>query len=382
MQPVLILFFKSRAVIFRMKLPEMMFIVLLWLAFIPASLKADDLGYLVFEVQTKQVVNCYEAVGTIRPREEPAVSSQVQAEVLEVLVNPGDEVHPGELMVRLDDRKYKSRLNQAMEQFQAAGAAVKRAEQQSAKVKALLDEVSQDYERYQDLHSRDVISRQEYERAASAYYQAAADFEQSLMAIQEANFNKVAAQEKTAELKMFLEYTEIRSPGRGQVVQRLVHPGDMASPGKVLLILQSRHMLRVEAQIPERLISRVTIGEEFEIWIDSLQKTFKARVTEIVPQVDAGARSFLIKLDMEPGHKEVYPGMFVRMFVPLEHEDMILVPASAVHYIGQLQTVTVLENGETDIRHVRTGRKFQEYIEILSGLSAGEKVTFVKDGSF
>ncbi|MFN2341865.1 MAG: efflux RND transporter periplasmic adaptor subunit, partial [Desulfonatronovibrio sp.] len=205
-------------------------------------------------------------------------------------------------------------------------------------------------------------SRQEYEKAASAYHQATADYKQSLMAIQEADYNKIAAQERTAELKILLDYTEIRASGQGEVVQSLVDPGDMASPGKDLLMLQSRHLLRMEAQVPERLVSRVAVGEEIEIRIDSLQKTFKAKVAEIVPRADPAARSFMVKLDIGPGHRQVYPGMFARMLVPLEHEDVILIPKSAVHYIGQLQTVTMLEDGKTDIRHVRTGRKFQEYI--------------------
>lgn len=382
MQSDFIFFFRSEAGLLRMKTVAMMFIVLFWLMLIPVGLVADDRDDLVFEAQAKKVRNYYEAVGTIRPRENPAISSQVQAEVLEVLVNPGQEVQPGQLMIRLNDREYKSRLNQAMEQFQAAGAAVKQAEQQTAKARALFDEVSQEYERYKSLYAQDVISRQEYEKIASVYHQVTADYEQSLMAIQEAGFNKVAAREKAAELKILLEYTEIRAPGRGQVVQRLVHLGDMASPGKVLLLLQSRHLLRMEARVPERLVSRIGIGEEYEVRIDSLQKTFTAKMAEIVPQADAAARSFLVKLDLELSEDEIYPGMFARMLVPLEYEEVILVPANAIHYIGQLQTVIVLENDEANIRHVRTGRAFQEDIEILSGLNAGEKVIIEKDGAF
>ncbi|MFP4084906.1 MAG: efflux RND transporter periplasmic adaptor subunit [Desulfonatronovibrio sp.] len=381
MRADIILFLKYQAGLFKVKIAAMMLVVLLCLVLVPVSLEADDQDYLIFEVQTEQAVSYYQAVGTISPRHEPAISSRIQAEVLEVLVNSGDEVKPGELMIRLDDREYKSRLEQAVEQFQAARAAVKRAEHESAKARAHMEEVSQDYERYKNLHSGDIISRQEYEKAASAYYQATADYEQSLMAIQEADYNRVAAQEKAAELKILLGYTEIRAPGRGEVVQRLIHPGDMASPGKVLIELQSRHLLRMQAQIPERLVSRVDIGEEYEIRIDSLQKNLKAKVAEIVPQADTSARSFLVKLDIETGQRDIYPGMFARMLVPLAHEDVILVPASALHYTGQLQTVNVLENGQADIRHVRVGRKFQEYIEILSGLNAGEKVILKKDGS-
>ncbi|MFN2267323.1 MAG: biotin/lipoyl-binding protein, partial [Desulfonatronovibrio sp.] len=137
-----------------MKVPEIIFILMLWFILIPVSLEADDQDYLVFEARAQQIINYYEAVGTVSTRHEPAISSRVQAEVLEVIVNPGDKVQPGELMIILDDREFKSRLNQAMEQLQAAGAAVKRSEHEAAKAKAFLNEVSQDYERYKKLHSR------------------------------------------------------------------------------------------------------------------------------------------------------------------------------------------------------------------------------------
>ena len=365
-----------------MKTPAVLFIAMLWLILAQGALDADDRGSLVYEVQAKQTMNYYEAMGTIRPRYEPAISSQIQAAVLDILVHPGDRVKPGELMILLDNREYESRLNQAMEQLQAARAAVRRSEQQSAKARALLDELSLKHQRFKNLYAEDVISSQEYEKTASAYHQARADYEQSLMAIQEAQFNKVSVQEKTAELRIMLDYTQIRAPERGEVVQRLVNPGDTASPGKVLLLLQSRHLLRMEAQVPERLVSGLHIGQEYEVRVDSLHKTYKATLTEIVPRADAAARSFLVKLDLKSGESKVYPGMFARMFVPLEHEEIIFVPAGAVRYTGQLQTVTVIENGETYIRHVRSGRKFQEYIEILSGLNAGEKIIVEKDGSF
>lgn len=381
MQFDVVLFFRLQAGLFKGKIITMTLAVLFCLILIPVSLTAEDLDYHVFEVQTRQIANYYEAVGTIRSRHDPVISSQVQAEVLEVLVSPGDEVHAGELMISLDDREHKSRLSQAMEQLQASGAVVKRVKQKAAEAKAHLDEVSKKHERYKDLYVRDVISSHEYEKAASASDQATASYEQSLMAIQEAVFNKVAAQEKTAELRILLGYTEIRAPGRAQVVQQMVYPGDMATPGKALLLLQSRHLLRMEAKIPERLVSRVSIGEEYEIRIDSLPKTLTAKVGEIVPRADAAARSFLVKLDLEAVEGLVYPGMFARMFVPLEPDHVILVPASAVNYTGQLQTVTVLEDGEARIRHVRAGRKIQEHIEILSGLNVGQKVILEKDGS-
>ncbi len=345
------------------------------------SVHANDSDQLYLEVQKKQITHYYEAIGTIRPKENPTISSRVQAEVLEVLVNPGDEVEPGQLMIRLDDREFKSRQKQAVEQYQAARAAVRQTEQETARARAVLDEASLEYDRHKDLYARNVVSRQELDRTASTYYQALAAHKSTLMAGRNALHSEAAVREKVKEQNVLLQYTEIRAANSGQVVQRFTHPGDMASPGKALLEMQSRNLPRLETTIPERLISRIALDQQHIVRVDSMKTKFQGRVVEIAPQADRAVRSFLIKLDIEPGTHVLYSGMLARLLLPLEHEDVILIPENAVRFLGQLETVMVMEGDKTQFRHIRSGRQINNMIEILSGLNVGEKIVIEQEGS-
>ncbi|HVC94024.1 MAG TPA: hypothetical protein VND64_10055, partial [Pirellulales bacterium] len=70
----------------------------------------------------------------------------------------------------------------------------------------------------------------------------------------------------------------------------------------------------------------------------------------------------------------VYTGMFARMLIPLEEEDVLVVPRHAVRSVGQLELVDTVEHGHPRRRAVRTGRVLGENVEVLSGLRAGEAV--------
>ena len=217
-----------------------------------------------------------------------------------------------------------------------------------------------------------MASAQELDRARSAYLQARAGHEQARTSLQEARANKNSLQEKVSELEVMLGHTRIQAPGRAEVVKKYVDPGDMAAPGKPLLQVQTRHMLRMEALVPERLLHRVELGKSLQVHVPALDMQFKGQVQEIEPAADPAGRNFLVKLALEHEHPGLYPGMFARMRMPVDKEEMLLIPESSVRRIGQLATVQVLEDQELRSRHVRLGREIDSFLEVLSGLEPGE----------
>ncbi len=326
----------------------------------------------VFEVQTREITNFYQAVGSVRPWQEPVISARVQARVKEVLVSPGDRVQAGDLLIKLDDRELKSRLKQAEHNLQATTVSMNRIQEEIAGARARLQEARSEYERIQKLYVRDMASAQELDRARSAYLQARAGHEQARTSLQEARANKNSLQEKVSELEVMLGHTRIQAPGRAEVVKKYVDPGDMAAPGKPLLQVQTRHMLRMEALVPERLLHRVELGKSLQVHVPALDMQFKGQVQEIEPAADPAGRNFLVKLALEHEHPGLYPGMFARMRMPVDKEEMLLIPESSVRRIGQLATVQVLEDQELRSRHVRLGREIDSFLEVLSGLEPGE----------
>jgi multidrug efflux pump subunit AcrA (membrane-fusion protein) len=107
--------------------------------------------------------------------------------------------------------------------------------------------------------------------------------------------------------------------------------------------------------------------------VEGLNRQCEGKVSEIVPEAQSASRSFLVKVT-GPCPTGVYSGMFGRILIPLDEEDVLVIPANAVQHVGQLDLVEVIENGKASRRAIRTGRSFGDEVEVLSGLRAGEKV--------
>ncbi len=117
----------------------------------------------------------------------------------------------------------------------------------------------------------------------------------------------------------------------------------------------------------------VKTGQTVEVALEALDRRLTARVSEIVPAVDAASRAYTVKIDL-PALPNVRSGMFGRAWFPMGARKVVAVPAAAVVERGQLQSVFVVEDGVARNRLVTTGKRQPDAVEVLSGLSEGEKV--------
>jgi multidrug efflux pump subunit AcrA (membrane-fusion protein) len=122
-----------------------------------------------------------------------------------------------------------------------------------------------------------------------------------------------------------------------------------------------------------------------EVSLEAMDRRLSCRVSEIVPALDAGSRSALVKIDL-PAEPQLRSGMFGRAFFPLGARTVVAMPVAAVIERGQLQSVFVVEDGAARTRLVTTGQRTGDLLEVLSGLSAGERVvapvpTGLQDGA-
>jgi RND family efflux transporter MFP subunit len=172
-----------------------------------------------------------------------------------------------------------------------------------------------------------------------------------------------------------LSYTTLRAPKAGRIVDRLAEPGDTATPGVPLLVIYDAASLRLEAPVPAPVAVNLRVGQTLQVSIDALDKVFDATVDEIVPQADTPSRSFLVKARL-PQSDHLYEGLFGRLRIPVGHRDHLCLPEDAIQTVGQLEYVDVVQNdGTLQRRYIRTGRRGEPgRVEVLSGLSAGERV--------
>jgi RND family efflux transporter MFP subunit len=285
------------------------------------------------------------AVGTVQPVHEAAVASKLLARVAEVNVRAGQTINQGDVLVRLDDADLAARLKQA-----EAGV---------ASAEAVHERATVDYQRAESLIAQRTISQQEHDAARAALRTAQAELERFQQAVHEA--------------KVLLDFATLRSPLTGVVIDKRVEPGDTASPGQVLVTLYEPNRMQMVATVRESLAMRLAVGDQIPARLDAVKHECLATVSEIVPEAESASRSFTVKVT-GPCPPGVYSGMFGRISIPLDEEEVLVVPAAAVLHVGQLHLVEVIQNGKLRRRNVQLGRELDGNYEVLAGLEAGERV--------
>ena len=303
-------------------------------------------------VQKIRVPRIESSVGSIRAVHEAAVASKLLAKVIEVRVTAGQRVQKGEVLVRLDDADLAARLEQA--QATADGA------------RAARDQAKIEQDRVQLLVQQGAAAKIEWDRVQSALKSAEAEF--------------VRAEQSVAEAQTVLTYATINSPITGVVVDKRVEVGDMVTPGKVLLTLYDPTRMQLVASVRESLTRRLVVGQTINVHVDALKKTCQGRVSEIVPEAESASRTFSVKVT-GPCPPGIYTGMFGRLLIPLDDEEVLVVPDTAIRRIGQLTVVDVAEDSVLRRRSVQLGRRFGDEVEVLSGLQVGERLAGGLTGS-
>ncbi len=321
----------------------------------------------------RQDVEVFEdAVGTVRSRSVVAISAQVSAQVLDVALRPGAPVKVGTPLVVLDDRDLVARKAQAQQAVEGAVAAGQRATQAKAQAEARLHQATLRHQRMQSLVQSRTVTPELAEAAEADWLSAKASVADGEAAVAAADAQRLAAAQVVASAEVALGHAKIASPVAGVVSERSVEPGDLAWPGRTLLVVLDPDALRLEARVREALIATVAKDQRYVVTVPGAGVTTEGVVAELVPSADPSSRTFTVRLDLRaaPG---VHPGMFGRMRLRVGTRATVTAPREAIVRVGQLETV-VVRDGDRWIRRIVTtgGETADGAVEVLSGLAGGE----------
>lgn len=179
-------------------------------------------------------------------------------------------------------------------------------------------------------------------------------------------------QAAAAEAEAMLAYATVRAPFAGVMTEKHVLPGDLATPGLTLLVLESTQRLRAEGAVPEAAAAFLRIGAPVAVVLAEGGVPVAAAIEELSPAADVVSRSILLKAALPPGSAR--SGQFVRLQVVVGDAPALFVPVAAVTRFGQMERVFVVARERAGLRLVKTGRTTGDRVEILSGLNPGEQV--------
>ena len=350
----------------------------------------------VVTLQPQELVQSVVATATVQTQHRANVGVQIAGTVMAVQVMEGDRVRAGQPLLRLDDREVRAAAN-------AAELAVKQAElkwqswrevqapvahEAEQQAQANLTQAHAQWQRQQDLFRQGFIGQSALDEATRAYRVAQAQA-RSASAQERANAQGgieqelarsalLLAQSNVAAARARLSYTDVLSPFTGQVVSRNVEPGDTVQPGKTLLVLVPDGVTELVAQIDERNLSLLRVGQPAVASADAYAgQQFTAVVSRIAPGVDAQRGAVQVKLRVE------HPPDFLRqdMTISVEIEVLrkpaaLLLPLEAVHELDSPQPWVWALDTEDRVQRtpVMLGVRSGPRVEITSGVVAGTRV--------
>ena len=326
-----------------------------------------------------RIMETYAAVGTVTPLSEISIESQVGAQVTTVHVQAGDRVKKGERLITLDNRQASARLDRARQALKQAEANKQEARQGVTAARAVFKAAELHYNRIKTYYESQAATRQELEKAESGFVQAKAGVARAMQALTAAEAGIRQAAQTVSETRVGLGFSHIDAPENGEVIKRMVEPGDMALPGRPLMQLRTEAGFQLAAHVREGLIHKIKKEMVLTAEITSLGATCKARVTEIIPYADPATRTFLVKAALPPV-EGLYPGMYGKLFIPESEREVVQIPAAALIRTGQLEQVLVRENNGWQRIYVTSGHCRGKLVEILSGLDDGDVVKLNREG--
>ena len=309
-------------------------------------------------VAVKNLPDSVEAAGTIKAATIGVVSSRVMGTVTAVLVREGQRVSKGEALLTIDDSDFAQKVKGAEAGLKEASLGLESARKQ-------LELTETTYQRYSKLFESNAISRQEFDNMTLQRDRARL----GLSAMEESVQRAKAGEQ---EAKVYKGFARVVAPFSGVVSGKKIEEGSMASPGMPLIVIEDDSSFVLEASFDGRFASLVKPGMTLSASVDN-GKAYQARVTEVVPSMDAATRTFLVKASIKG--EGLRSGLYANVSISVGQRPVLTVPFASIVEKGQLTGVyTVDENGVVSYSLVRTGRAYGGDVEVTTGLRPGERV--------
>ncbi|HGO5854716.1 TPA: efflux RND transporter periplasmic adaptor subunit [Mannheimia haemolytica] len=310
------------------------------------------------QVTTQEWTPTISAVGYIRPNQGAMLSTETSGVVSRVLVNSGQRVRKGDLLVEFDSSVEIANLRASEAQLSTAKA---------------------NFERYRNLVASNSASKAEFDNAQSTYNQLLANIE---------------------ALRATIKRRQIYAPFSGVAGIVNVNVGQYITMGTEIVRVEDQSSMKVRFTLPQTNLEQISIGQKVTAVIDALPaQTFPAKIVAIDPAVDRLTGLINVEAVIEEGQEKLLSGMFARLNVALPTQvGQVVVPQISVAYTMYGETVYVLQplsdedkemvnkmaaqNPSLDVNkmyrakqaEVKTADRKGNYAQLIKGVKAGDLI--------
>jgi len=317
------------------------------------------------------------ASGYVTARRRATVSSKITGKVVEVNVEEGMAIREGQVLARLDDAQFRASLALAEAQAEAARRNVRESEVRLVEARLAL-------ERAQKLAADRLNTAADLDTARASV--------DSLVARIDASREQVRVTERQIDVERTnLDNTVVRAPFAGIAVSKDAQPGEMVSPNSAgggftrtgICTLVDMKSLEIEVDVNETYINRVEDGQPVTAVLNAYPDwQVPAHVITTVPKADRQKATVLVRIGFEQLDPRILPDMgvkvtFMKQAAPSASADarpVLLVPKTAVRVENGQSYAWVVNAGVVDRRAIRTEGADGDRLEVIAGLTSGERV--------
>lgn len=282
--------------------------------------------------------------GSVVSEQQVQLTSRIMGYIRDIHVHEGEAVKTGQLLFTIDPSDIQGQVVQAR-----AG---------HAQAEAALGDAKSDLERFSNLYKEESVPKLQYDKMKLQY-----SIAQSQARAARAGLDMAESQ---------LRYAEVRAPIAGVVTKKLASKGDLAAPGRPVLVLENPGMLMVQTSVSSETYALLKPGDTALVEISG--QALEGKIARLVPAADAMSHTHLVKLNL-PDVKGLASGAFARVRFNVGEGQGIAVPKSAILQRAGITGVFVVDGqGVARYRMVRTGEDRNGTVEVSAGLSPGEKV--------
>lgn len=303
-----------------------------------------------------------------------ALKAEVSGVVKSLNVSEGKHVKTGEILLELEDREYRLRLEkqQALRlkylsdlylerQFAVADKEV------PAAILEKLNKAEAEFNKASSAFRKGLVSQADFEKAEKDYEIVLIEAGRKKDEIM-ASSKGVTGQEIEVKIaQMELDKTRIRAPFAGIITDIKISPREHIDAGRELFTLVNISQIRVKAKVLESEIGKMSVGREVDLRFSAYPgKVFKGLVEAISPIVNAEDKTCAVHISVDNPTEEIKPGMHAEVEIAAEiHKDKLLVPQESILVRGGRKLVFVVEGDLAKWRYVQIGLENEDFAEIL-----------------
>ncbi|WP_350561017.1 efflux RND transporter periplasmic adaptor subunit [Psychrobacter sp. CAL346-MNA-CIBAN-0220] len=334
-----------------------------------------------YTVRSMPLVQTVVATGRVVTVSRTEVGSEVTGVVLKRLIQEGDQVAKGDLLLVLRSDEVAAQVRQAEAALSELATSTRpQAAADLANAKVQLAQARGNVERRRELASISAISAEEMAQAEQAQSQALNNLESArlkVVALAVGGVEEILLRERLTALQAQLAKTEVRSEVTGTVLTRNVETGDLVQPGRTLFTIALEGSTEIRVPLDERNLSRLALQQNAVAIADAYPDSpFPARINFIAPSIDPQRGTVEVRLTVDPVPNFLRQDMTVSVNIETDRRAQALVlPNDAIGNVqGDKAVVVSLRDGKIQRQKVTLGLRGLAMSEVIAGLSLDDQV--------